>query len=75
MKATPFSPSPAFAEATEYPDNYRSTIVVGYIFAIIVGIIGLVIGIVGGFCFVKPLIARTNADKFDEDDLSDIFDE
>ena len=76
MITTAFVPSEAYAEATAAPGDYNTPMIVGFAVAVIIGIVGLIIGAVGGCICVKPLIDKAARDEFDNnDELSDIFDE
>ena len=73
---TAFIPSEAFAKGTPKPSSYNTGLIIGFIVAAAIGVIGLIIGIIGTMTCVRPIMQSSIArDKFDDDNLDDIYDD
>ena len=72
---TPYIKTPEYAKGTNAPGGYTTGLIVGFVVAAALAIIGVVVGVIGTLKCVRPLQQAAKGDKFDNDELEDIFDQ
>ena len=71
---TPYIRTAEYAKGTSAPGGYTTGLIIGFAVAAALAVIGLIIGLIGTFKCVKEVIDEGKGEKFDEDDMEDIFD-